>query len=127
MQSDLFGKPLHRIHASTAGAADSDLADIHDETPRPTRRLRRHRFWNFIIGLGLLPFAWILTCALFNALSKATPQNLNIPFWMTHEFLMFAVGGALWIAWTLVSLCIWREPRPVRLYVWGHELTHAGC
>lgn len=115
-QDDLFNKPLRRIHASTADAAMTDL--------QPPQNLR-HRVWNFIIGLSLLPFVCILTSALFHALSQASLQQKGVPFWMTHEFLMFGLGGALWLAWAVICLCIWREPRPVRLYVWGHELTHA--
>lgn len=121
----MFNKPLHRIHASTADAAGAEFPDNEAGAARPARQLRRHRFWNFIIGLGLLPFACILTSALFHALSHASVQQRNIPFWMTHEFLMFGLGGAAWLAWTAISLFIWREPRPVSLYVLGHEWTHA--
>ncbi len=122
-QDDLFNKPLHRIHASTADAAEVEFP--RGGATRPARQLRRHRLWNFIIGLSLVPFAVILTSALFRALSLASAQQRNIPFWMTHEFLMFGVGGAAWLSWTVISLLIWREPRPVSLYVWGHEMTHA--
>ena len=123
-QEDLFNKSLHRIHANTADATDAEFEEEVD-LARPERRRWWHGFWNFIVGLSLLPFACILTSALFRALSKATAQQSGIPFWMTHEFLMFGVGGAAWLAWTAISLCIWHEPRPVRLYVLGHEWTHA--
>ena len=120
----MFNKSLHRIHANTADATDAEF-DEEENLARPERRRWWHGFWNFIVGLSLLPFACILTSALFHALSNATKQEQAIPFWMTHEFLMFGVGGAIWLAWTVISLCIWHEPRPVRLYVWGHEWTHA--
>lgn len=38
---------------------------------------------------------------------------------------MFAAGCVLWLAWFGISIWIWREPRPLRVYVWCHEFTHA--
>jgi hypothetical protein len=37
---------------------------------------------------------------------------------------MFGCGAALWMLWFVFSICVWRQPRPLRVYVWGHELTH---
>lgn len=89
---------------------------------------RRPRFfgrvWNLIIGLALLPFCWIFTEAIVYAFAHAAPGNARLPFWKTHEFLMFSAGAAIWLVWFGLCLWIWRQPRPLTLYVWGHELMH---
>jgi hypothetical protein len=82
------------------------------------------RLWNFIVGLSLLPFCWIFTDAIFTAFARAGTHGNRGAFWTTHEFLMFGGGAAVWLLWFAVSLWIWREPRPLRVYVWGHELMH---
>lgn len=82
------------------------------------------RLWNFIVGLSILPFCWIFTSAIFNAFAQANARGVRIPFWKTHEFLMFAGGAAIWMAWFVICLCLWKQPRPLTAYVWGHELMH---
>ena len=82
------------------------------------------RIWNFVVGLSLLPFCWILTDAIFNAFAHASGHGPRGPFWKTHDFLMFGCGAAAWMLWFIFSLCVWRQPRPLRAYVWGHELMH---
>jgi hypothetical protein len=82
------------------------------------------RVWNVVVGLSLLPFCWIFTDAIFNAFTLAGGHGPHSPFWKTHAFLMFAGGGALWMMWFVFSLYCWHQPRPLRLYVWGHELMH---
>lgn len=90
----------------------------------PPRSLR-DRAYNTLIGLSLLPFAWLFTLSLFSLFSHAKIGGGGVPFWMSHEFLMFALGGALWLGWFFFSLWVWKEPRPLRVYVWGHEMMHA--
>lgn len=93
----------------------------------PPRKLRaslagslpRHvpkRWVKFFVGVFLLPPAWILTQTFFGAFARTT---LNDNFWITEEFWFFALGGVLWIV-TFFGL-----PRPIWIYVFGHELTHA--
>ena len=83
-----------------------------------------NRSWNFLVGLSLLPFCWIFTDAIFHAFAHASPHAVRVPFWKTHDFLMFAGGAALWLGWFAMSLCVWKQPRPLTIYVWGHELMH---
>lgn len=106
----------HDFHAHAA----SEPMEAEDSPPQSWGT----RAWNVLVGLSLFPFAWILTDALFHTFGSAAQLGVRVPFWMTHEFLMFAIGGGAWLAWFGVSIYIWNEPRPLRLYIWGHELTH---
>jgi len=74
------------------------------------------RWVKFLVGLFLLPPAWVLTQTFFTAFARTT---LHDRFWITEEFWFFSLGVALWLV-TFFGL-----PRPLRLYVFGHELTHA--
>jgi hypothetical protein len=132
-----FGK--HRdgttvIWAATAAPAADDAAELAETRGdggaggpvfMPGTRRMLGRMWNFIVGVSLLPFCWIFTQALFNAFAHAKVRLRDVPFWKTHEFMMFASGALLWLVWFGLSVWIWRQPRPLRLYVWGHELMHA--
>lgn len=82
------------------------------------------RSWNLVVGLSLLPFCWIFTDAIFTAFAQAAGTAKRGPFWRTHDFLMFGCGAALWLVWFVFSIWMWRQPRPLRVYVWGHELMH---
>lgn len=74
------------------------------------------RWVKFLVGLFLLPPAWILTQTFFTAFARTT---LHDAFWATEEFWFFTLGVVLWLV-VFFSL-----PRPLWLYVFGHELTHA--
>lgn len=74
------------------------------------------RWLKFVIGLFLLPVSWIATEAFFNCFSVATLQHR---FWATEEFWFFGLGVILWLI-AFVGL-----PKPLLVYVYGHELTHA--
>ena len=63
----------------------------------------------------LVPPAWILTRAFFSCFSTAALQHR---FWASEEFWFFSLGTLLWVV-TFFGL-----PRPMLLYVFGHELTH---
>ena len=69
-----------------------------------------------IIAVFLVPPAWILTRAFFSSFSTATVHHR---FWASEEFWFFSLGALLWVI-TFFGL-----PRPMLLYVFGHELTHA--
>lgn len=74
------------------------------------------RWIKLIVGLFLLPPAWVLTQTFFTAFARTT---LHDQFWLTEEFWFFSLGVVLWLV-TFFGL-----PRPLWLYVFGHELTHA--
>jgi hypothetical protein len=73
------------------------------------------RWLKQIIAVFLVPPAWILTRAFFSCFSTAALQHR---FWASEEFWFFSLGTLLW-AVTFFGL-----PRPMLLYVFGHELTH---
>ena len=73
------------------------------------------RWVNAVIGFFLLPVAWVWTQTFFTVFSQAVKQN----FWATEEFWFFSLGAILWV------IAFFGLPRPVLIYVFGHELTHA--
>jgi hypothetical protein len=80
------------------------------------------RWLNNVIALFLLPPVWVLTKALFTSFAHVTEHHA---FWFTEEFWFFALGAILWTIAFAGSLWVYGEPRPLRIYVFGHELTHA--
>jgi hypothetical protein len=69
-----------------------------------------------IIAVFLLPWCAILTQTFFTAFTRATfAQHL----WAGAEFWFFSLGAVLWL------IAFLGLPRPVIVYVFGHELTHA--
>ncbi len=69
----------------------------------------------FVIGLFLLPTCAVLTQTFFTVFARATAQRL----WAGEEFWFFSLGTLLWL------IAFFGLPRPLLLYVFGHELTHA--
>jgi len=82
----------------------------------PTRHIK------FVVGIFLLPLVWVLTQTFFTSFHTQTVEH---GFWRTEEFWFFGLGSALWTLWFFGSMWALGEPRPLRLYVFGHELTHA--
>lgn len=74
------------------------------------------RWVKFVVGLFLLPPAIILTQTFFTAFARAT---IDEAFWATEEFWFFSLGLVIWLV-AFLGL-----PRPLWIYVFGHELTHA--
>ena len=71
---------------------------------------------NTVIGVFLLPVAGIWTQTFFTCLSR---EAVTHGFWATEEFWFFGLGAVLWM------IAFFGLPRPVLIYVFGHELTHA--
>ncbi|HEY2045220.1 MAG TPA: hypothetical protein VGG93_01430 [Candidatus Udaeobacter sp.] len=70
----------------------------------------------FIFAVFLLPICGVLTQTFFTVFARATvTQRL----WAGEEFWFFSLGAVLWLI-TFFGL-----PRPILIYVFGHELTHA--
>src|SRR5438094_7862183 len=75
----------------------------------PTRWLKN------IIALFLLPWCAILTQTFFTAFARAT---IDQRLWAGAEFWFFSLGVILWL------IAFLGLPRPVIVYVFGHEVTH---
>ena len=74
------------------------------------------RWVKFIIAIFLLPICAALSQTFFTAFARAT---LSQRLWAGEEFWFFSLGALLWV------IAFFGLPRPVILYVFGHELTHA--
>jgi hypothetical protein len=74
------------------------------------------RWVKFICAIFLLPICAILSQTFFTAFARATvTQRL----WAGEEFWFFSLGALLWL------IAFFGLPRPILIYVFGHELTHA--
>lgn len=88
----------------------TDVAPAVGPATVPTRWVK------FVVGLFLLPPAWVLTQTFFTAFARAT---IHQGFWATEEFWFFGLGLLIWLC------AFFALPRPMWIYVFGHELTHA--
>lgn len=74
------------------------------------------RWVKFICAIFLLPICAILSQTFFTAFARAAvTQRL----WAGEEFWFFSLGAVLWL------IAFFGLPRPILIYVFGHELTHA--
>jgi hypothetical protein len=74
------------------------------------------RWVKFVFAIFLLPICAILSQTFFTAFARATvTQRL----WAGEEFWFFSLGAVLWL------IAFFGLPRPILIYVFGHELTHA--
>ena len=80
--------------------------------------------WNTLAGLSLLPLVWIFTNALFKSFARTASHSVRATFWMSHDFVMFGLGAGAWLVCLCFCFAVWKEPRPLRAYVLGHELMH---
>jgi hypothetical protein len=71
---------------------------------------------NSIFGLFLLVPLGIWSQTFFHCFSRETMDHA---FWATEEFWFFMLGMLLW------AIAFFGLPRPLLLYVFGHEATHA--
>src|SRR5260370_12159999 len=74
------------------------------------------RWVKFLFAIFLLPVCAILTQTFFTVFARAT---ITQRLWAGQEFWFFSLGAVLWLIAFIVL------PRPILLYVFGHELTHA--
>src|SRR6266849_9891781 len=74
------------------------------------------RWVKFVVAIFLLPVCAILTQTFFTVFARATMMQR---LWAAQEFWFFSLGAFLWLI-AFIGL-----PRPILLYVFGHELTHA--
>src|SRR6184192_2200620 len=85
-------------------------------TPQPSGVMVPTRWLKFIFAIFLLPVCAIATQTFFTVFARAT---ITQRLWAGQEFWFFSLGALLWLI-AFVGL-----PRPILLYVFGHELTHA--
>lgn len=74
------------------------------------------RWVKFVFALFLLPICAALTQTFFTAFARVT---LSQQLWAGEEFWFFSLGVLLWV------IAFFGLPKPIILYVFGHELTHA--
>jgi hypothetical protein len=74
------------------------------------------RWVKFVFGIFLLPTCAILSQTFFTAFARATVTHR---LWAAEPFWFFSLGVVLWL------IAFFGLPRPIILYVFGHELTHA--
>jgi hypothetical protein len=102
-------KRRHKVPRVVRVAATRRLAASQPLTI-PTRWLK------FVIALFLLPGCVVLTQTFFTVFARAT---LAQRLWAGEAFWFFSLGALLWL------IAFFGLPRPVVVYVFGHELTHA--
>ena len=119
-QYELAQQP--KLKATVAARREAEVA--YEETLVLPPKRWGDRLWNILAGLSLVPFVWIFTAALFVAFMNVKAGAHHMPFWRSGEFQWFAIGAGAWLAITCVSLLVFKQPQPVRAYVFGHEMMH---
>jgi hypothetical protein len=74
------------------------------------------RWVKFVVAIFLLPLCAILTQTFFTVFTRATVTHR---LWAGEQFWFFSLGAILWL------IAFFGLPRPMVIYVFGHELTHA--
>ena len=74
------------------------------------------RWVKFVFAIFLLPVCAILSQTFFTVFARATVTQ---QLWAGEEFWFFSLGAVLWL------IAFLGLPRPIVMYVFGHELTHA--
>lgn len=103
-------RPGHRVKVAPYVVPNNRLRPEYDPLMIPTRWVK------FVFALFLIPFCAVLTQTFFTAFARAT---LTQHLWAAEEFWFFSLGAVLWL------IAFFGLSRPVILYVFGHELTHA--
>lgn len=75
-----------------------------------------------LLGFFLLPVAWVWTLTVFGALQRET---ITHRFWSTEDFRCFGLGTVCWMLFFTFTIALRGIPMPMRMYVLGHEATHA--
>jgi len=74
------------------------------------------RWVKFVVAVFLLPVCAVLTLTFFSVFTRAAVAQ---QLWAGEEFWFFSLGVVLWL------IAFFGLPRPLLIYVFGHELTHA--
>jgi hypothetical protein len=103
-------KPARRVKVAPYVVPTTRTRPSFDPKMVPTRWVK------FVIAIFLVPFCAILSQTFFTAFARAAvTQRL----WAAEGFWFFSLGAVLWL------IAFFGLRRPVVLYVFGHELTHA--
>lgn len=86
------------------------------DRPVPVPLMVPTRWVKFIVAIFLLPVCAVLSQTFFTAFARAT---VGQRLWAGEEFWFFSLGVVLWV------IAFFGLPRPLVVYVLGHELTHA--
>ncbi|MEI6351467.1 MAG: hypothetical protein WCP06_10215 [Verrucomicrobiota bacterium] len=105
-----------RLNLGSALFSDAEPTFVPEPRSARSSWVVPTRWVKWIVGVFLLPLAVIWTQAFFTIFSHETIHN---GFWASEEFYHFCLGAILWL------IFFFGLPRPVTLYVFGHELTHA--
>ncbi len=100
----------HVAASPETGWPEEGFGKSRPEPAVPTRWVKA------VIGIFLLPVAYVLTVAIGRLfLTETVGQR----FWASEPFWFFALGAVLWL------IAFFGLPKPVIIYIFGHELTHA--
>jgi hypothetical protein len=103
-------KPLRRVKVVPHAVPTTRFASSSDPLMVPTKWVK------LIVALFLLPICAVLSQTFFTAFARAAMADR---LWAGEEFWFFSLGAVLWL------IAFFGLPRPLLLYVFGHELTHA--
>src|SRR5450432_4021810 len=103
-------KPVRRVKVMPHVVPTTRFAPSPDPLTVPTKWVK------FIFALFLLPLCTVLSQTFFTAFARATVAER---LWTAEEFWFFSLGAVLWL------IAFFGLPRPILVYVFGHELTHA--
>lgn len=84
--------------------------------PQPVPMTVPTKWVKFVFALFLLPLCAVLSQTFFTSFARATVADR---LWAGEEFWFFSLGAILWL------IGFFGLPRPLLVYVFGHELTHA--
>jgi hypothetical protein len=99
-----------KIVRSVARATLRNSVAVSEPLTVPTKWVK------FVFAIFLLPVCGVLTQTFFTAFALATVTER---LWTGEEFWFFSLGALLWL------IAFFGLPRPILIYVFGHELTHA--
>jgi len=99
-----------KVVRSVAGPTSRSVFVRSEPLTVPTRWVK------FICAIFLLPICAILSQTFFTVFARAAVMQR---LWAGEEFWFFSLGALLWL------IAFFGLPRPILIYVFGHELTHA--
>src|SRR6266487_2292281 len=99
-----------KVVRSVARARPRNFTAAPETLTVPTRWVK------FVFAIFLLPICGILSQTFFTAFARATATQR---LWAGEEFWFFSLGAVLWL------IAFFGLRRPLVIYVFGHELTHA--